>query len=113
MKTFTKGNLTTVVDDDDFRIAEYEANGWKETETADKPKDEADTRIANAIDAANASEANNKKGKSGKKGKAAAPDKKVNDAVAATATAAAESEAVDDGLIKPSAAKATEGKDNG
>ncbi len=112
MKTFTKGSLTTVVDDDDFRIDEYKANGWKETKTADKPKDEADTRIADAIDAANASEAD-KKGKNGKKGKAAAPDKKVNDAVAATATAAAESEAVDDGLIKPSAAKATGGKDNG
>ena len=112
MKTFTKGSLTTVVDDDDFRIDEYKANGWKETKTADKPKDEADTRIADAIDAANASEAY-KKGKNGKKGKAAAPDKKVNDAVAATATAAAESEAVDDGLIKPSAAKATGGKDNG
>lgn len=112
MKTFTKGSLTTVVDDDDFRIDEYKANGWKETKTADKPKDEADTRIADAIDAANASEAD-KKEKNGKKGKAAAPDKKVNDAVAATATAAAESEAVDDGLIKPSVAKATEGKDNG
>lgn len=112
MKTFTKGSLTTVVDDDDFRIDEYKANGWKETKNADKPKDEADTRIADAIDAANASEAD-KKGKNGKKGKAAAPDKKVNDAVAATATAAAESEAVDDGLIKPSAAKATEGKNNG
>lgn len=112
MKTFTKGSLTTVVDDDDFRIDEYKANGWKETKIADKPKDEADTRIADAIDAANASEAD-KKGKSGKKGKAAAPDKKVNDAVAATATAAAESEVVDDGLIKPSVAKATEGKDNG
>lgn len=112
MKTFTKGNLTTVVDDDDFRIAEYKANGWKESETVDKPKDEADTRIANAIDAANASETPDKKGK-GKKGKAAAPDKKVNDAVAATATAAAESEAVDDGLIKPSASTNTEGKDNG
>lgn len=112
MKTFTKGSLTTVVDDDDFRIDEYKANGWKETKTADKLKDEADTRIADAIDAANASEAD-KKGKNGKKGKAAAPDKKVNDAVAATATAAAESEAVDDGLIKPSAAKATEGNDNG
>ena len=41
MKTFTKGSLTTVVDDDDFRIDEYKANGWKETKTADKPKDEA------------------------------------------------------------------------
>ena len=112
MKTFTKGSLTTVVDDDDFRIDEYKANGWKETKTADKPKDEADTRIADAIDAANASEAD-KKGKNGKKGKAAAPDKKVNDAVAATATAAAESEPVAYGVKKPSAAKATGGKDNG
>lgn len=110
MRTFTKGNLTTVVDDDDFRIPSYVASGWKETKTAAKPQDEADKRIADAIDAVDASEAEGKKGKNGKKNKAAAPDKKVNDAVAATATAAAESEAVDDGLMKSSA---TEGKDNG
>jgi len=112
MKTFTKGSLTTVVDDDDSRIASYIANGWKETATADKPKDDADKRIENAIDAANASEADSKKGKGGKKGKVAAPDKKVNDAVAATATATADSESVDDGLITPSATK-TEGENNG
>lgn len=108
MKTFTKGNLTSVVDDDDFRIASYKANGWKEAETIDKPKDDADKRIADAIDAANASES-----KKGRKGKAAAPDKKVNDAVVATATAAADSDVVDDGLITPSANAKTEGTDNG
>ncbi len=112
MKTFTKGNLITVVDDDDRRIPAYLANGWEEIATVDKPKDDADGRIENAIDAANASEVDSKKGKGGKKGKAAAPDKKVNDAVAATATATADSEPVDDGLITPSATK-TEGENNG
>lgn len=110
MKTFTKGNLTTVVDDDDFRIASYKANGWKEVATKDKPKDDADKRIEDAIDAANASENDGKKGK--KKGKAAATDKKVNDAVAAAATAAADSDVVDDGLITSSATK-PEGDSNG
>ncbi len=96
MKTFTKGNLTTVVDDDDRRIPAYLASGWKETETAEKPKDDA-----------NASES---KGKGGKKGKNAAPDKKVNDAIAAAKTAEAELDTVDDGLIKHTEA---EGKSNG
>lgn len=107
MKTFTKGNLTTVVDDDDRRIPDYMANGWKETATAEKPKDDADERMAKAIADANASES---KAKNGKKSKNTATDKKVNDAVAATAQAAAESEAVDDGLIKPTE---TEGANNG
>lgn len=106
MKTFTKGNLTTVVDDDDRRIPAYLASGWKETETAEKPKDDADKRTEKAIDDANASES---KGKGGKKGKNAAPDKKVNDAVEATKNAAEESEAVDDGLLT----NASEGEANG
>ena len=101
MKTFTKGNLTTVVDDDDRRISAYLANGWKETDTAEKPKDDADKRAEKAIDDANAS---------GKKGKTAAPDKKVNDAIAAAKTAEAELDTVDDGLIKHTEA---EGKSNG
>ena len=106
MKTFTKGNLTTVVDDDDRRIPAYLASGWKETETAEKPKDDADKRTEKAIDDANASES---KGNGGKKGKNAAPDKKVNDAVEATKNAAEESEAVDDGLLT----NASEGEANG
>jgi len=112
MKTFTKGNLTTVVDDDDRRISAYLANGWEETATAEKPKDDADKRTAKAIDDANASESKSKDkgGKKGKKGKNAAPDKKVNDAIAAAKTAEIESDTVDDGLIKPTEA---EGKDNG
>lgn len=101
MKTFTKGNLTTVVDDDDRRIPAYLASGWKETETAEKPKDDADKRTEKAIDDANASES---------KGKNAAPDKKVNDAIAAAKTAEAELDTVDDGLIKHTEA---EGKSNG
>jgi len=36
MKTFTKGVLITVVDDDDYRIAEYLASGWRETATVEK-----------------------------------------------------------------------------
>lgn len=112
MKTFTKGTLTTTVDDDDRRIETYLANGWKETAPVEKPKDEADERMAKAIDDANASENVGSNGKSGKRGKNTAIDKKVNDAVAATAQAAAESEAVDDGLITPSATK-TEGESNG
>ena len=107
MKTFTKGNLTTVVDDDDRRIPAYLANGWKETDTAEKPKDDADKRTEKPIDDANASES---KGKGGKKGKNAAPDKKVNDAIAAAKTAEAELDTVDDGLIKHTEA---EGKSNG
>ena len=100
MKTFTKGTLTTTVDDDDRRIPDYLANGWKETTTAEKAKDDADKRIDKAIGEANESE-----GKGGGKGKNRAPDKKVNDAVDAAKTAEGEREAVDDGLIKAEAAK--------
>lgn len=106
MKTFTKGNLTTVVDDDDRRIPAYLASGWKETETAEKPKDDADKRTEKAIDDANASESVNGDDTS----KNAAPDKKVNDAIAAAKTAEAELDTVDDGLIKHTEA---EGKSNG
>lgn len=96
MKTFTKGTLTTTVDDDDRRIPEYLANGWKETATAEKAKDDADKRIDKAIGEANESES---------KGKNSAPDKKVNEAVDASKNAESEREAVDDGLIKGEAAK--------
>lgn len=104
MKTFTKGTLVTTVDDDDRRIPEYLANGWKETATAEKAKDDADKRIDKAIGEANESESKGK-GKGGGKGKNSAPDKKVNDAVDAAKTAEGEREAVDDGLIKGEAAK--------
>lgn len=100
MKTFTKGTLTTTVDDDDRRIPQYLANGWKETATAEKPKDDEDKRIDKAVNEANESE-----NKGGGKGKNSAPNKKVNEAVAAAKTAEGEREAVDDGLIKKEAAK--------
>lgn len=100
MKTFTKGTLTTTVDDDDRRIPQYLANGWKEAPNPEKPKDDADKRIDKAIGEANESE-----GKGKGKGKNSAPDKKVNDAVDAAKTAEGEREAVDDGLIKAEAAK--------
>lgn len=92
MKTFTKGTLTTTVDDDDRRIPQYLANGWKEAPNPEKPKDDADKRIDKAIGEANES-------------KNSAPGKKVNDAVDASKNAESEREAVDDGLIKTEAAK--------
>lgn len=92
MKEFIKGNITTVVDDNDRRIPEYLANGWKERELTKKPKDVADERMEKAITDANASEDSGKKNH--------ATDKKVNDALNATKAAADESEAVDDGLLK-------------
>lgn len=102
MKTFTKGTLTTTVDDDDRRIPQYLANGWKEAPNPEKPKDDADKRIDKAIGEANETKTN---GKGGGKGKSSAPDKKVNDAVDASKNAENEREAVDDGLIKTEAAK--------
>ena len=100
MKTFTKGSLTTVVEDNDRRIPQYIANGWKETGTTAKQKDDADERTGKAIDDVNASEVEDKGEKKGKgKGKAAATDKKVNDAIKANANAASEGEEVDDGLL--------------
>ena len=110
MKTFSKGTLTTTVDDDDRRIPQYLANGWKEAPNPEKPKDDADKRIDKAIGEANESEnapkINGKGGGKGKssKGKNSAPDKKVNDAVDASKNAESEREAVDDGLIKTEAA---------
>lgn len=106
MKTFTKGTLTTTVDDDDRRIPQYLANGWKEAPNPEKPKDDADKRIDKAIGEANESEnAPKANGKGGGKGKNSAPGKKVNDAVDASKNAESEREAVDDGLIKTEAAK--------
>ncbi len=97
MKTFVKGKLKTVVEDNDRRIPQYLASGWKEEGTTPKQQDDADKRTGKAIDDVNASE-DEKKGKG--KGKAAAPDQKVNDAIKANANAASESEEVDDGLLK-------------
>ena len=69
MKTFTKGVLITVVDDDDYRIAEYLASGWRETATVEKLKADIDARIAKAL-----SDANKSNTSSGKKGKNTAPE---------------------------------------
>ncbi len=101
MKEFTKGALVTVVEDNDRRIADYKANGWKERPLTPKPQDDADKRIDTAMQEVNDSEsdANSKKGK----GKKNATDKKVNDAVEASKNATEEGEAVDDGLLAPDA----------
>ena len=100
MKEFTKGALVTVVEDNDRRIADYKANGWRERPLTPKPQDDADKRIDAAMQEASDSESKSKK---------TAPDKKVNDAVEATKNAAEESEAVDDGLL----ANASGGEANG
>ncbi len=111
MKEFTKGTLVTVVDDNDRRIPDYKANGWKERPLTPKPQDDADKRIDAAMQEASDSESkSDAKGKGKKdKGKKTAPDKKVNDAVEATKNAAEESEAVDDGLLT----NASRGEANG
>ena len=72
MKTFTKGELITVVDDDDYRIDVYLASGWKETATVKKLKADIDARIAKAL-----SDANKNNTSSGKKGKNTAHDKRL------------------------------------
>ena len=99
MKEFTKGALVTVVEDNDRRIADYKANGWRERPLTPKPQDDADKRIDAAMQEASDSESkSDAKGKGKKdKSKKTAPDKKVNDAVEATKNAAEESEAVEIG----------------
>ena len=111
MKEFTKGALVTVVEDNDRRIADYKANGWKERPLTPKPQDDADKRIDAAMQEASDSESKSDAKAKGKKDKSkkTAPDKKVNDAVEATKNAAEESEAVDDGLLTT----ASEGEANG
>ena len=97
MKKFIKGNLVSVVEDDDRRIADYRKGGWKEEAIkATAPADAADQTLDKAMKDVTASEP----AKSGKKkGKEMTPpNKKVNDAIKANTTAITESEAVDDGL---------------
>ena len=94
MKKFVKGDLETIVEDNDRRIPAYIAHGWKETELPEKTLDECDKQLNKAIDDVVESEGTPSK-KNRKK-----PTKKVNDAIKATTTAATESEAVDDGLLK-------------
>ena len=98
MKKFTKGALVSIVEDDDSRIPGYKAEGWKEEKYEGKAKkpNEQEKLLEGALSDANDSEP----AKGGKKQKAGATDKKVNAAIKAKATAAAESEAVDDGLTK-------------
>lgn len=92
MRRFIKGKIETAVDDNDRRIPEYIARGWKEAKPIAKPQDEASKKMSKAIDDANASEAAGEKKR--------ATDKKVNDAIKANNNAVTESEAIDDGLIK-------------
>ncbi len=109
MKKFVKGKLETIVEDNDRRIPEYLANGWKEAPLDKTPKgngeqsatDKALDDVANsegANDTPKGNGKNNRGAKAGKSGKPNATDQKVNDAIAANSNAAAEGEAVDDGL---------------
>lgn len=93
MRRFVKGTLETVVGDNDRRIPAYLSSGWKEQKPLEKPQDEAGRKMHKAIADANASEAEGTR-------KRTAADKKVNDAIKASTVADAESEAIDDGLIK-------------
>jgi hypothetical protein len=96
MRKFVKGNLHTVVDDNDRRVADYIASGWTEV-ALDEPKSTPATEVLEkALKDANESEP----AKIGKKRKAGATDKKVNAAIKANTRAAAQSEPIDDGLIK-------------
>lgn len=92
MKKFVKGNLSTLVEDDDRRIPMYLANGWKGEKLSEKPATEADKRMKKAIEDV----ANTKKGKK----KNPHDDKQTNEAIVSSETAAAEGTPVDDGLFK-------------
>ena len=91
MKKFTKGTLVTYVEDGDRRISDYIKNGWTEATTEQAAESEADSRVKKAME--------DVKKHSGKKGKVTPTDSEVNAAIKANETAAAESEAVDDGLM--------------
>lgn len=96
MKKFTKGTLTTIVEDDDRRIPDYKAAGWKEAAIEPLPTDAADETLAKAMsDVDDSQPAKDKKSRKG----ANAPDKKVNEAIKANTAAVAEGEVIDDGLI--------------
>lgn len=95
MKKFIKGNLETYVEDDDRRTTAYLENGWVEVEYLKKQQDEADKQLDKAM-----TEVEESEGRRTRKGGSRKPTKKVNDAIKATTAAAAESEAVDDGLLK-------------
>ena len=92
MKKFVKGNISTLVEDDDRRIPMYLKTGWKEAKLPDKPATEAEERMKKAIEDV----ANTKKGKK----KNPRDDKQTNEAIASSETAAAEGTPVDDGLFK-------------
>jgi hypothetical protein len=54
MKKFKNGNLETVVENDDSRITEYLANGWKEIEFILPIPDETGNMLKkSAMDASN------------------------------------------------------------
>lgn len=110
MRKFKKGNLETTVEDNDRRIPDYLAKGWKEI-TPKTPTDEGEQSATDKAlqDVANSENGGNetpkgkgkgkgKGGKAGKPGKTNETDQKVNDAINANSNAATEGEAVDDGL---------------
>lgn len=92
MRKFIKGGVETVVEDDDRRISQYLASGWKEEAYEPKPKSEADKRKQEALDEVGASEGGGNRNP--------LDDKKTNDALSAKETAHTEVAPVDDGLFK-------------
>lgn len=96
MRKFVKGNLTTIVEDNDQRIEAYKAAGWNEVPfRSDRTPTETAILLKKTIKDVHESEPK----QDGKKPKATAHGKKINDAVKANKNAAAQSEPVDDGLI--------------
>lgn len=93
MRRFVKSKLETVVAENDLRISEYLANGWKEEPPIVKRKNDAGKKLNKVINDVNESEELCAK-------KYTSTDKKVNDAIKANNVAVTESEAIDDGLIK-------------
>lgn len=96
MKKFVKGNISTIVEDDDRRIPMYLAGGWKEEKLTARPESEAESRMKKAIEDV----VGTKRGTNRSKKKSVHEDKQVNEAIVSTETAAAESVPVDDGLFK-------------
>ncbi len=116
MRKFVKGKLETTVEDNDRRIPDYLANGWKEVKAptgngAQSATDKALDDVANSEGGnKTAKSKGNGKNKGGKGGKPSKTDQKVNDAINANSNAAAESEAVDDGLETDGSSEPDENK---
>lgn len=102
MRKFVKGKLETVVEDNDRRIPDYLAKGWEEVTpkapTTNGGQSATDKALEDVANSENGNATPKGKGGKGKTGKPSKTDKKVNDAIDANSNAAAEGDAIDDGL---------------